>query len=73
MIGEASARHWKGEKINDHPHNERNQNANEIINRSFVSEGEGKNNVLEYQIATEKGFFIKGLFQASNIYSIFAQ
>lgn len=57
LIGEASARHWKGEKINDHPHNEINQNANEIINRSFVSEGEGKNNVLEYQIATEKGFF----------------
>lgn len=73
LIGEASARHWKGEKINDHPHNEINQNANEIINRSFVSEGEGKNNVLEYQIATEKGFFIKGLFQTSNIYSIFAQ
>lgn len=58
LIGEASARHWKGEKINDHPHNEINQNANEIINRSFVSEGEGKNNVLEYQIATEKGFFL---------------
>lgn len=57
LIGEASARHWKGEKINDHPHNEINQNANEIINRSFVSEGKGKNNVLEYQIATEKGFF----------------
>lgn len=73
LIGEASARHWKGEKINDHPHNEINQNANEIINRCFVSEGEGKNNVLEYQIATEKGFFIKGLFQTSNIYSIFAQ
>lgn len=73
LIGEASARHWKGEKINDHPHNEINQNANEIINRSFVSEGEGKNNVLEYHIATEKGFFIKGLFQTSNIYSIFAQ
>lgn len=43
------------------------------MNRCFVSEGEGKNNVLEYQIATEKGFFIKGLFQTSNIYSIFAQ
>lgn len=55
--------------------NEINQNANEIINRYFVSEGEGKKNVLEYQIATEKKifFFIKEPFQTSNIYSIFAQ
>lgn len=37
--------------------NEINQNANEIINRCFVSEGEGKKNVLEYQIATEFFFF----------------
>lgn len=37
--------------------NEINQNANEIINRCFVSEGEGKKNVLEYQIATEKKIF----------------
>lgn len=37
--------------------NEINQNANEIINRYFVSEGEGKKNVLEYQIATEKKIF----------------
>lgn len=37
--------------------NEINQNANEIINRCFVSEGEEKKNVLEYQIATEIFFF----------------
>lgn len=52
--------------------NEINQNANEIINRCFVSEGEGKKNVLEYQIATEFFFLNKEPFQTSNIDSIFA-